>query len=148
MTSIHNHFACLSGGTQEEGHIQGTNRCLDHDDYSYTATGGVAVGNNYGGMQACSFVGNWVTDSTCNDVNDYWATAQASYDAPLPRRSRRSRKKASESGGTTITTVNTTNSGPMLEYLADTKSWGVELIQEHHTVPGGMNAMVTKVRKL
>ena len=148
MTSIHNHFACLSGGTQEEGHIQGTNICLDHDDYSYTATGGVAVGNNYGGMQACSFVGNWVTDSTCNDVNDYWATAQASYDAPLPRRSRRSRKKASESGGTTITTVNTTNSGPMLDYLADTKSWGVELIQEHHTVPGGMNAMVTKVRKL
>ena len=146
MTALYNHFSDLCGGTRDQEHSWNTNYTYNAGDSMYTATGGVAVGNSNWGQQAYSLVGSWVTDDTCNDVNDYRITAQTSNDVSLPR-SRRSRKKRSDEC-TSITTVNTTNQGPMLEYLENVKPWGVELVQEHHVQVAGMLATTAKVRKL
>ena len=144
MTSIYNHFSHLCGGTQDGERTWDTSEHYA-DGNIYTATGVVAVGN-YMGMQDYSFVGNWITDDTCNNIIDYWTAAQTSNDVPRPR-SRRACKKR-KGATTSITTVNTTNQGPMLEYLEQVQPWGVELVQEHHVLPAGMLTATAKVRKL
>ena len=148
MTAIYNHYAELSGGTLSHANAWDTNMSANDTEPRYTATGEVPVGYNYTrDMQGLSFVGNWATDDACNDINHFWSSMQTPNGAMSGMKSRRARKKG-KGDSTNITTTNTTDKGPMLQYLENVPSWGVELIQEHHVQATEMLATTAKVRKL
>ena len=148
LTAIYNHYAVLSGGTLGDGSSWNTNIAGYNNDVLNTAAGVVAVGyKNTGEVQAYSFVGNWAMDDTCNDIGQFWSSTQAPYGDYKMKNNRRARKKR-KGDSIKITTTNTTNKGPMLEYLENVQSWGVELIQEHHVLSAEMLSMSAKVRKL